>query len=96
MTSTKCHVGDAAMFKNKAPDGKLNISGAKIAKLRMQMSGKVSQKGLADKCQLADIDLSKNAIQQIESGERFVTDVELKGLASVLGVTADYLLSDDE
>lgn len=83
------------MFKNKAADGKLNISGAKISKLRLQMPEKVSQNGLAKKCQLAGVNLSKNAIQQIESGERFVTDIELKGLAQILGVTADQLLSDE-
>ena len=56
------------------------------------MRPKVSQKALADKLQLEDIDLDKNAIQRIESGKRFVTDIELKGLAKVLGVSTDELL----
>lgn len=59
------------------------------------MPGKVSQRELADRLQLAGLDLGKNAIQQIESGERFVTDIELKALAQVLGVTADDLLSGE-
>lgn len=59
------------------------------------MPGKVSQRELADRLQLAGLDLGKNAIQQIESGERFVTDIELKALAEVLGVTADVLLSGE-
>lgn len=80
------------MFKNKLPDGKLNISGSKIAHLRMAMPGKVSQRALADMLQLEGLDINKNAIQQIESGERFVTDIELKIFAKVLGVTADELL----
>lgn len=84
------------MFKNKAPDGKLNISGAKISKLRLRLPGRVSQRILSERLQLAGVDLGKNAIQQIECGERFVTDVELKALAKVLGVTTDELLSDDE
>lgn len=82
------------MFKNKTPDGKLNISGSKIAQLRMAIPGKVSQRALADMLQLEGLDLNKNAIQQIESGERFVTDIELKGFAKVLGVTADELLRE--
>lgn len=82
------------MFKNKAADGKLNISGDKIAKLRLQLPGKISQRMLAEQLQLLDVDLEKNAIQQIESGQRFVTDIELKALAKVLGVSADELLSD--
>ena len=36
--------------------------------------------------------MDKNAIQRIESGQRFVTDLELKALAMVLNVTADELL----
>lgn len=83
------------MFKNKSIDGRLNISGKRIAELRMAMPGKVSQRELADRLQLAGLDLGKNAIQQIESGERFVTDIELKALAQVLGVTADDLISGE-
>ena len=37
-------------------------------------------------------DLDKNAIQRIESGGRFVTDIELKALAEILGVTPNDLL----
>lgn len=86
------------MFKNKATDGRLNISGKKIAQLRMALPGKVSQKKLADRLQLEGLEIEKNAIQQIESGERFVIDIELKAFAKVLGVTTDELLvsQDDE
>lgn len=34
----------------------------------------------------------ENAIQKIESGQRFVTDIELRTLAEVLGVSVDELL----
>lgn len=84
------------MFKNKTADGKLNISGEKIAKLRLNLPGKVSQRMLAERLQLIDIDLEKNAIQQIESGKRFVTDIELNALAKVFGVTTDELLASEE
>ena len=62
------------------------------AQLRKSMKPKVSQRALADMLQLAGVDVDKNAIQRIECGKRFVTDVELKILAQVLGVTADELL----
>jgi len=84
------------MFKNKAPDGRLNISGRKIAQLRMALPGKVSQKILADRLQLEGYDIGKNAVQQIESGQRFVTDVELKAFSKVLGVTTDELLISED
>lgn len=82
------------MFKNKAPDGKLNLSGKKIAALRSAMPGNVSQRMLAEMLQLEGVDLEKNAIQQIECGKRFVTDVELKAFAKVFHITTDELLAD--
>ncbi|MCL2816906.1 MAG: helix-turn-helix transcriptional regulator [Clostridiales bacterium] len=78
------------MFKNKSANGRCNVCGGSIAVLRRQR--KLSQRALADQMQLLGIDLSKNAIQQIESGERFVIDLELKGFAKFFGVTADELL----
>lgn len=80
------------MYKNKAPGGKLNFCGEKVAQLRRQLVPKTSQRALADKLQLAGVDLDKNAIQRIESGQRFVTDVELRALAQVLHTTTDALL----
>ena len=53
-----------------------------------------SQKGLADLLQLAGLDLDKNAVQRIESGQRFVTDIELKILAQVLDTEVDRLLGE--
>ena len=78
------------MFKNKNADGSLNLCGAKIKEKRKRHN--LSQRALADKMQLLGINLSKNAIQQIESGERFVTDIELKAFAKFFDVRADQLL----
>ena len=58
------------------------------------MQPKVSQRCLAGKLQMAGLDIDKNAVQRIESGERFVTDIELKQLAKVLGITVEELLSE--
>ena len=84
------------MYKNRNKDGTANICGAKIAILRKQMRPKVSQRAFADKIQLAGVDLNKNAIQRIESGQRFVTDIELKVISTVLNVSADELLLGKE
>lgn len=78
------------MFKNKNEDGTLNISGKIIAGLRKSQN--LSQRALADQLQLLGIDVNKNAIQQIESGQRFVTDIELKAFAQYFHVSADELL----
>lgn len=80
------------MFKNKAITGKNNICGEKVAELRKSAVPKVSQRMLAEKLQLLGIDVDKNAIQRIESGQRYVTDLELLALAKVFGVKCDDLL----
>lgn len=44
----------------------------------------VLQRMLADQLQLIGIDLDKNAVQKIESGKRFVTDIEIVAFVKVL------------
>lgn len=83
------------MYKNKSSSGNNNLCGKKIAILRKQLSPKVSQRAFADKLQLKGIDLDKNAIQRIECGKRFVTDIELKAFAQILNTTADALLETE-
>ena len=83
------------MFKNKAQNGRNNVSGIKIEKLRKASSPKMSQRMLAEKMQLREIDLDKNAIQRIESGQRFVTDIELLAFSQIFGVSCDELLREN-
>lgn len=82
------------MYKNRASSGKNNISGDNIARIRKQLTHKVSQRFLADRMQLEGIELDKNAIQRIESGARFITDIELKAFAKVLAVSYEELLEE--
>ena len=82
------------MYKNKSKDGLNNVSGKQIQKYRKQLSGKVSQNDFAVMLQNNGLDLDKNAIQRIESGKRFVTDIELKIIAKVLKVDYSDLLDD--
>ena len=79
------------MFKNKS-DGRNNICGEKIRKLRLEYPTRLSQRALADKMQLIGIDVDKNAIQRIECGKRFVTDIELKAFSEIFGVSIDNLV----
>ena len=80
------------MFINKTADGRNNVCGKKIAQIRIEM--KISQRELADRMQLVGIDIDKNAIQRIECGKRFVTDIEMIAFTKVLNVTFETLLSD--
>ena len=80
------------MFTNKTSDGRNNICGENVYALRKLCIPKMSQRILAEKLQINGIDVDKNAVQRIESGERFVTDIELAVLAKIFDVTVDELL----
>ena len=80
------------MFKNK--NGKSNnLSGKNIARIRKEAVPHLSQRALAEKLQLYGIDIDKNAVQRIECGKRFVTDIELTAIAKVLSVSVMELLA---
>lgn len=80
------------MFLNKANNGRNNICGIQIAHYRKGMHK--SQRQLADALQLLGLDVDKNAIQRIEAGKRFVTDIELVYFAKALNVSYQDLLRD--
>lgn len=77
------------MFINKSEEGKNNICGKKIAKYRKNL--KISQRELADRLQLLGLDIDKNAIQRMESGQRFITDIEVLYLINVFDITLNDL-----
>ena len=52
----------------------------------------ISQRELADRLQLLGLDIDKNAIQRIECGKRFVTDIELTYFARFFNLSFDDLL----
>ena len=78
------------MFKLKAPDGKNNICGNKIAQLRKQK--KLSQRKMGAMLQLAGYDVDNYFIRRIENGERFVTDIELKMFSEFFKVDISELI----
>ena len=78
------------MFINKSMNGENNLCGKKVAEYRKHMG--ISQRQLADKLQLLGLDVDKNAVQRIEAGKRFVTDIEIVFLSKALGVTVNDLL----
>ena len=80
------------MYKNRAPDGRHNLCGGLVAALRKSKRPRLSQRALADLLQLNGLDVDKNAVQRIEGGQRFVTDIELSALAQALEVDVEELL----
>lgn len=81
------------MFINKTDDGRNNICGGNVALLRKRM--KISQRELADRLQLAGLDVDKNAVQRIEAGKRFVTDIDILALTKVLNCDFKDLLDGE-
>ncbi len=48
---------------------------------------------VAEQMQLYGIDIDKNAIQRMESGQRFVTDIELRVLCMIFNVSYDEMMN---
>ncbi len=82
------------MFKNRNGMSN-NLAGANIARIRKSITPAFSQRALADKLQLHGVDIDKNAIQRVECGKRFVTDIELVAFAEVLNVSVMDLLKQE-
>ena len=80
------------MFINKLEDGRNNICGSQIAKQRKLL--RLSQRELADDLQRLGLDIDKNAVQRIEAGKRFVTDIELVYFSKALNLSYVELLSE--
>jgi len=78
------------MFINRSEDGKNNLIGDSLA-LRRKALG-LSQRAFADRLQLSGLEIDKNAIQRIECGKRFVTDIELVVICKVLETSPNELL----
>lgn len=78
------------MFTNRSCNGRNNLCGDAVAKRRKELG--CSQRQLADMLQVAGLDIDKNAIQRIEAGKRFVTDIELTFFSSILDLPYEALL----
>ncbi len=91
MTSSKCHFwGAVQVFINKSSMGTNNQIGTQLSEKRKALG--LSQKKFADRLQLLGLDIDKNAIQRIECGKRFVTDIELISICLALKTDPNTLL----
>lgn len=81
------------MPKPTGSSGEKNLISSRLIELRRQQN--LSQRDLAHKLQLAGYDMDKNVITRIETNKRYVTDIELRALSQVLGVSYAYLIDGD-
>ena len=82
------------IFVNKTENGRNNIVGTKVAEIRKGM--KISQRELADRLVSAGLLVDKNAVQRMESGQRYVTDIELIYISKVPETSIYDLLGIEE
>ena len=71
-------------------DGRKNLTGESLKTLRVQCG--LSQRELSARLQLMGLDIDKNAIMRIETGKRYVSDIELCAFARLFGVPVTELL----
>ena len=84
------------MFKIKADDGTNNLCGANVRRIRLSKTPRLSQRGLAARLQVMGYDVDHHMIRRIETGERFVTDIELALLAQALNTSINELFRAPE
>lgn len=71
-------------------DGKeMNMVGSNIRRIRTER--KISQQTLSDRLEMMAIYICRGSVSRIEDKSRTVTDIELYGIAKVLGVTISDL-----
>lgn len=78
------------MFKNQA-DGRKNLVGIKIHEVRKACG--ISQRQVADDLNEMGLIIDKNAVQRMESGQRFITDIELITIAKYLDIPLNELMA---
>lgn len=69
-----------------------NMVGSQVRKLRVERGW--SQQTLSDKLETLAIYICRGSISRIEDKQRTVTDIELYGLAEILGVPIESLFEN--
>lgn len=72
----------------------MNMVGAKVRQLRIAKG--MSQQALSNKLETLAVYICRGSISRIEDMQRTVTDIELYGLAEVLGVSIDELFDREK
>ena len=70
----------------------MNMVGGNVRKYRIAKN--MSQQALSNKLEMMAIYICRGSISRIEDKQRTVTDIELYGIAKVLGVTISDLFEE--
>ena len=82
------------MKPRKAEYGTKNICGANVERIRKQLGMK--QTTLVAKMQLAGVDINPSSLSKLEGQIRIASDIELKAIARILGVTMEELVETEK
>lgn len=85
------------MFTNRVGTGNTarnNQVGLTIRDRRLKL--RISQRELADRLTVIGLDVDKNAVQRMEDGKRFITDIEMTYLANLFCASVEALISESE
>ena len=85
-------MGRGKRFNVKRYNGKLNVIGNNVRRIREDKDMSLSQ--LSDKLQLLGVDVPKSSLQNIENGKRLVKEYEFYALCKVFGVSMEEMLDD--
>ncbi len=80
------------MKPRKAAYGDKNICGANIERIRKQLGMK--QITLISRMQLMGVDINPSSLSKLEGQLRVASDIELKAIAKILGVTMEELVQE--
>ena len=76
-------------IKDDAAASKMNLCGGNIRTARI--AAHLTQKQLSEKLETMAIYVCRGSVSRIESGERIVTDIELRAIAEILNVSIESL-----
>lgn len=82
------------MKPRKAEYGTKNICGANVERIRKELGMK--QATLVAKMQLAGVDINPSSLSKLEGQIRIASDIELKAIAQILGVTMEELVETEK
>lgn len=82
------------MKPRKANYGNKNICGANVERIRKELGMK--QATLVAKMQLAGVDINPSSLSKLEGQIRVASDIELKAISKILGVSMETLVETDE
>lgn len=82
------------MKPRKANYGNKNICGANVERIRKELGMK--QATLVSKMQLAGVDINPSSLSKLEGQIRVASDIELKAISKILGVSMEKLVETED